>query len=433
MYSWGIIGGGIMGMTIAHRLAQQGCAVTIFEAEEDLGGLASSWQLGDFSCDRHYHVILLSDTHTRSILNELGLEKNIRWEETKSGFYTDSHFYSMSNTLEFLTFPPLHIIDKFRLGLTILYASKVKDGRKLEGQYVADWLRKWSGNNTYEKLWLPLLRAKLGDSYHDTSAAFIWATIQRMYAARNSGLKKERFGYLPGGYAPVIEVFSQLLNREKVSIKKNHLAHRVSPTGDGKFQIQCSNGLEETFNKIILTLPSPVSARLCDILQLQEKSKLEEIRYLGVICASLLLKKPLSKFYVTNITDSGYPFTGVIEMTALVDRKYFGGNTLVYLPKYALSHDSAFKLSDHEVQDQFFPALKRLHPALQDDDLLAFKVSRADNVFALPVLHYSQKLPPVQTSTPGIYIVNSAHILNGTANVNESIRLAEHALLHILR
>ena len=28
---WGIVGGGIMGMTLAHRLAQQGHSVTIFE------------------------------------------------------------------------------------------------------------------------------------------------------------------------------------------------------------------------------------------------------------------------------------------------------------------------------------------------------------------------------------------------------------------
>ena len=36
-------------------------------------------------------------------------------------------------------------------------------------------------------------------------AAFIWATIARMYAARRSGLKEERFGYVPGGYARVLE------------------------------------------------------------------------------------------------------------------------------------------------------------------------------------------------------------------------------------
>ena len=48
----------------------------------------------------------------------------------------------------------------------------------------------------------PLLRAKLGDAYQAASAAFIWATIQRLYAARRSGLKKEMFGYVPGGVRP---------------------------------------------------------------------------------------------------------------------------------------------------------------------------------------------------------------------------------------
>ena len=44
---WGIVGGGIMGMTLAHRLAQQGHSVTIFEAAPEFGGLVSSWKMGD--------------------------------------------------------------------------------------------------------------------------------------------------------------------------------------------------------------------------------------------------------------------------------------------------------------------------------------------------------------------------------------------------
>ena len=35
---WGIVGGGIMGMTLAHRLAQQGHTVTVFESAPELGG-----------------------------------------------------------------------------------------------------------------------------------------------------------------------------------------------------------------------------------------------------------------------------------------------------------------------------------------------------------------------------------------------------------
>ena len=86
---WAIIGGGILGMTLAHRLAEHGKSVTIFEKEDHLGGLADSWQIGNIIWDRYYHVILLSDLELRGLLTELELEKLIHWVETKTGFYTD--------------------------------------------------------------------------------------------------------------------------------------------------------------------------------------------------------------------------------------------------------------------------------------------------------------------------------------------------------
>ena len=68
---WAIIGGGFLGMTLALRLAQQGKAVTLFEASPSLGGLAGTWRLGDVIWDRHYHVSLSSDGYLRSLLREL--------------------------------------------------------------------------------------------------------------------------------------------------------------------------------------------------------------------------------------------------------------------------------------------------------------------------------------------------------------------------
>ena len=54
-------------------------------------------------------------------------------------------------------------------------------------------------------------------------------------------------------------------------------------------------------------------------------------------------------------------------------------------------------------------------------------MARARNVLALSTLNYSESLPPVHTSIPGVHIVNSAMICNGTLNVNETIQLAENA------
>ena len=126
---WGIVGGGMLGMTLAHRLAQAGRRVSLFEASGEWGGLAGCWQIGGVVWDRHYHVILSSDGHLRRLLAELGLERDIRWVETRTGFYTDGRFYSMSDVPEFLRFPPLSLLNRLRLGATVFYASRVRNWR----------------------------------------------------------------------------------------------------------------------------------------------------------------------------------------------------------------------------------------------------------------------------------------------------------------
>ena len=50
----------------------------------------------------------------------------------------------------------------------------------------------------------------------------------------------------------------------------------------------------------------------------------------------------------------------------------------------------------------------------------------------LPNLDYSEALPGVKTSIPGVYIINTSHIKDGTLNVNETVRVAETKLEEIL-
>ena len=429
---WAVVGGGILGMTLAHRLAQQGFQVTLAEAQDHLGGLADAWQLGDVTWDRHYHVALLSDRYLRGLLGELELEKEIRWTETRTGFYVDGRLHSMSSTWEFLRFRPLRWIDKLRLGLTILRASRVRNWRPLDEIPVADWLRRWSGRRTLEKIWLPLLRAKLGEGYQRTSAAFIWATIARMYAARRTGLKKEMFGYVPGGYARILDRMGRMLAAEGVEIRCRQAAEDVAPRDRGTVGVRFVGGEEREFDRVVLTTPAPICARVCPRLSDDEKQRLGAVEYLGVRCASLLLKRALAGYYVTNITDSWVPFTAVIEMTALVDPGQFGGRSLVYLPKYLPAGDRGFDTPDGEIEETSLAALERMYPAFRRDDVVACRVSRARNVMAIPTLGHGRRVPPTRTSLPGVYLVNSAQIVHGTLNVNETIRLAEEAIPQIL-
>jgi len=429
-----IAGGGMLGLTLAMRMAKQGHDVTLIEAAPSLGGLASVWNIGDIEFDRHYHVTLLSDSRLRNLVAEIGLEDEMRWIETKTGFYTDDQLYSMSNTKEFLQFPPLTLIEKLRLGGTIFYASKISNWKRLEKLPVANWLRRWSGTGTFKKIWEPLLKAKLGDSYKITSAAFIWAHISRMYKARRTGLKKEMFGYVKGGYRTIINRLVEVMEEQGVTVKTASPIENIRKLDDGQFEVKYSNqDRSDHFDKVIMTTPNSILSRVCSDLNEDEKQRFDSVEYLGIVCASVLLKKGLSPYYVTNITDDWVPMTAVIEMTTIVAPEELGGKSLVYLPKYVPSDHELFEKSDDEIQESFLSALDRMYPEFSRDDVIDFKLSRVRSVMAIPTLNYSELLPPMKSSVEGLYVVNSSYILKGNLNVNESITIAEDAMQTILK
>jgi protoporphyrinogen oxidase len=146
----------------------------------------------------------------------------------------------------------------------------------------------------------------------------------------------------------------------------------------------------------------------------------------------MLLSKPISHYYVTNITDTSIPLTGIIEMSALVDREEFGGSHLIYLPKYVPCNDSMFEMTDEQIQERFVSSVESMYSTFDRNDIQAFKISRVRSVMAIPTLDYSERLPSMKTSISGIYVVNSAHILRGNLNVNETIQIAEDAMESIL-
>ena len=430
---WAIAGGGMLGLTLALRMAKQGHDVTLIEAGPTLGGLASIWKLGDVMWDRHYHVTLMSDSRLLNLIEEIGLSDDLKWVETKTGFYTGGKLYSMSDTAEFLKFPPLNLIEKLRLGGTIFYASKIRNWKRLEKVKVADWLSRWSGKGTFEKIWKPLLMAKLGESYKRTAASFIWAHISRMYKARRTGLKKEMFGYVTGGYRSIIQRLGELLEEMNVDIKVDHAVSKIEKQADGSFSIDFQNQPSQSFDRVIMTTPNSIMSRVCTDISQDEKDRFDKVEYLGIVCASLLLKKPISKFYVTNITDTWVPMTAVIEMTTIVDTDEFNGNSLVYLPKYVPADHELFDKTDEEIEESFISALEKMYPDFSRDDVEAFKISRVRSVMAIPTLRYSELLPPMKSSVDGMYFVNSSYILRGNLNVNETITIAEEAMETVLK
>jgi protoporphyrinogen oxidase len=184
------------------------------------------------------------------------------------------------------------------------------------------------------------------------------------------------------------------------------------------------------FDKVILTCPSDVAARMLTQAERRETQMLNSVRYQGIVCASVMLRCALSNYYVTNITDDT-PFTGIIEMSAIVDKREFNGNSLVYLPRYVAPDDPLFDKTDDEIEELFLSGLEKMYPHFSRKDVLEFKISRVKQVFPIPVVNYSEGLAPMTTSVDGVYVVNSSHIVNGTLNINETVQLAERAFAEL--
>ena len=226
----GIVGGGVLGLTLAWRLARLGHQVDLLEAGGELGGLAGWHDYGPFTWDRFYHCILPQDSRLIGLLGELGLAGDLQWRETGTGYYGGGRLYPMSKSMDHLRFPLLSLVDKARIGATIVWATRAADPMELYGISAEEWLIKWCGRRAYDVFWRPLLRAKFGPFYDQIAAVFIWATLTRLFGARTGAAAKEKLGYVRGGYRTILQRFESRLLEAGVQVHKLAAVTSIAPT-----------------------------------------------------------------------------------------------------------------------------------------------------------------------------------------------------------
>lgn len=428
----GIIGGGITGLTAAYYLLRAGHQVTVIESRQQLGGLATYFDFGPFCWDKFYHCILTSDQPLLHLINDIGLSDELRWTETKVGFFTDFGLHSFTSTMDFLKFPAISLWEKLRLGLGILYTSRITDGRSLEDKPIGPWMTRVFGRGNYRKLWEPLLKCKLGEARHEASASFIWATIRRLYSTREKGAnKKECLGYVRGGYRNIFSHLVQQVQGMGGNILTGLPVEEIQSNTDGNVAVMTGKGVMN-FDYVIGTVPSGAFSRMVPRLTRTYRDRLEKTRYMGMVCVALLLRRRLTPYYCTNITQD-LPFTGIIEMTNLISPEEIAGRHLVYLPKYTSPGDPLFQASDDEVWDSFAAGLQRVVPDLEDADIEKRFIFREQFVQPIQQVGFSEIVPPTQTSVPRLLLANTTQIVNSTLNNNEMVRIARNAVDVILK
>lgn len=416
-----VVGAGLTGLALGRKLAIDGHRVTVLESAREIGGLATWHDFGDFVWDRFYHVVLPTDGHLIGLIGELGLGKRLEWRRTRTGFFVDGRVHSISSNLEFLRFEPLSLISKARLAWTLLRGSRIEDWKSLETITVEQWLVRMSGQDTFDKLWKPLLLAKLGPHYSRVSAVFIWSYIKRLFSAREGSASSEQLGHVTGGYRSIMLELRAAIERAGGRIETDCRVDRIVPIATGGIDVVVS-GESREFDHVVCTAPATVLRRIVDPALMVVDEPETATEYLGVVCVVVVSSAPISPYYVVNVADDSIPFTGVIGMSTVVAPTNTADRHLTYLPKYMLSTDAELQADDAHFVEPFLEGLGRIFPEFNRDTVCAVHVNRATRVQPLQTLNYSRSVPAMTSRHPGLFVLNTTQFVNSTLNNNEVVR-----------
>ena len=110
----------------------------------------------------------------------------------------------------------------------------------------------------------------------------------------------------------------------------------------------------------------------------------EQVRYLGCICVSVVLRRRVTGAYLTYVTDDT-PYTAVVEMTNLVDPTTWPGRRPPGLPAALLRTRRPGLRRRPRRHRRTTSRICSPLPATCRDDVLATGVARARHVMPVPV------------------------------------------------
>jgi protoporphyrinogen oxidase len=310
-------------------------------------------------------------------------------------------------------------MDRFRLGLTVLYAQFIRDWHHLESISVEKWLVRLGGRRTYENIWLPMLNAKFDGSFNHTPATYIWARLVRMKSTRSGANQKEEAGHLIGGYITLIRAMT---DRIEATGGKIHLQKPVSKIVIEQNEARGFLVGDEihSFDILVSTLQPPIFQRMIPDADSGYRDSLSQTKYLGIICPMLVLDCPLTGYWTLNLTDDRIPFTGVIETTSFINPEFVGGHHLVYLPKYTTPDSPLQKMRDEEVRELWLKYLEWMFPQFERAWIRYFLVQRERYVEPLHPLNGTHLIPSIRTPIKNLILATNAQIYPTLTN-GESI------------
>lgn len=412
-----ILGAGPMGLAAAYQLVKDGHEPIIFEASDRIGGMTASFDFGGLNIERYYHFHCLSDATFLEILSELNISNQMRWKETKMGYWYLGILQPWGNPLALIKFKGLGLFSKIRYAAHIFISTKIKNWEKLDSMEATSWIKKWIGNKAYDILWRRLFEYKFYNFSNNLSSAWIWSRIRRIGNSRYS-IFREKLGYLEGGSDTLLKALESFIVDNGGQFRFNSIVTRVEINNLSIKGVHIGDDFED-FDRVISTIPLTYIPEIMPDLSDSLLEKFSNLNNIAVVCVIVKLKRQLTENFWLNINDPSMDIPGLVEYSNLRPMS----DHIVYVPFYMPGDHKKFSDSNQIFLDKVKKYLMVINEDLKDEDFIDMHASRYR--YAQPVCHpnFLDQLPDANLPVNGLVVADTSHYYPEDRGISDSIKL----------
>ncbi len=448
-----ILGGGIAGLTAAHELARAGHDVTVYEAAEQAGGLASGFKAEgwEYPLERFYHHLFTTDSAIRGLVEEIGYGDKLSFYKQNTAQWWKGAPHTLQGGLDCLSlggakipvpdivatalsvagFPAMPLLDRMRMGLVAGYLKfMVRDWRPLERSTAAEWTRRWMGENAYQAFVYPLLEGKFGRYAEQVNMAWLWARLKT---------RSFRLGYFEGGFQGFVDALVDYVRREGAKVALSSPISGLEQLPEGGWRVTSGRGGDpaarssDLFDSVIATGSPQLLKKLAPHLPSDYLGQIQKLDSLGAVVLTIALRRPLTNgVYWMNMPKDEFPFLALVEHTNLMDPKHYGGDHLVYCGDYLEPSHEYFQMTKEQLLERFLPALKRVNPDFDPSWIRDSWLHR--EVYAQPIVpvNHSRNIPSLATPLKGLYWASMSQVYPWDRGTNFAVELGQRVARELL-